>query len=190
MTPTLLKKLGAVLLLVGLLLPYGWGVRPVTTLWPGVGADEFRTLVMSGVPVLAALLYVAHALLRPVTLSLERHGPALHGALRAVYFILAGVYVGTALVEGASVDARLAALAAAGFTGLLLYWQQQRGSKAQRLPLLLLTVSGLALVYGWVLAGVRGSFDYGAYVVTAGFVLAAASEVTALRALPKITHGG
>src|SRR2546427_13234437 len=91
MRPALLKKLAAVLLLVGLALPYGCDARPITVLWSSW--DDLALLFTVGVPVLAAIAYGLHALLPALARFHERHGAGLHGIFRAVFFLLAGAYL-------------------------------------------------------------------------------------------------
>jgi hypothetical protein len=79
---------------------------------------------------------------------------------------------------------------ALGFTGGLLYWGQARGSKAERLPLLLLTAEGVPLIAYFIETLVAGALAYGGWVFTAGYLLAVAGEVQGLRATPRIAHGG
>jgi hypothetical protein len=138
--------------------------------------------------VLAALAYALHVLLPPLARFHERYGAALHGALRALYFILVGGYLVGAVKGG--IDDRLFPLLAVALTGALLWWQQRRGTKAQRLPLLLLIVVGLPAINYFL-----GGFDtkdlkVGAWVFTAGYLLAVWLEVKDLRRAPPVTHGG
>jgi len=70
----------------------------------------------------------------------------------------------------------------------LLIWQQGRGTKAQRLPLLLLTIAGLGAVYAFAIF--VGELAYGGWIVTAAWVLAVGTEVSGLQGAPRVEHGG
>lgn len=179
----MLKKLAAALLLVGLVLPYGFGVRPLTGAWDGLEPS-----LMIGIPLLITIAYVLHTFLPPLARFHERNGPALHGLFRVVYFVLAGMYVHDGIARGS--DGWVSWVAALVVTGGLLYWSQGRGTKAQRLPLLLLVVVGLPAV-SYCLSGLdTGDLQAGGWVFTAGWVLAAAGEVAGLRGAPAVSHGG
>jgi hypothetical protein len=179
----MLKKLAAALLLVGLALPYGLGVRPITSAWDGV-----EPALMIGIPVLITIAYVLHTFLPPLARFHERNGPALHGLFRVVYFVLAGMYVHDG-IDGES-DGWVFWVAALVVTGGLLYWSQGRGTKAQRLPLLLLVVVGLPAV-SYCLSGLdTGDLQAGGWMFTAAWVLAVAGEGAGLRGATKVAHGG
>src|SRR5437660_6894604 len=74
--------------------------------------------------------------------------------------------------------------------GGLLYWGQGRGTKAERLPLLLLIAGGVPTVAYFIETLRAGALAYGGWVFTAGYALAVVGEVPGLRAAPKIAHGG
>ncbi|MGH7672407.1 MAG: hypothetical protein ACREMC_05870 [Gemmatimonadales bacterium] len=179
----MLKRLAAGLLLVGLVLPYGSGVRPLTGAWDGL-----EPTLMIGIPLLIAVAYVLHTFLPPLARFHERNGPALHGLFRVVYFVLAGMYLHDG-IDGDG-DGWVFWVAALLVTGGLLYWSQGRGTKAQRLPLLLLVVVGLPAVY-YCLSGLdMGGLQAGGWVFTGGWVLAVAGEVVGLRGAAPVAHGG
>ena len=179
----MLRKLAAALVLVGLCLPYACDVRPVTDVW-----DSAAHAGMLGVPVLAALLYVLGELVPAATGALERHGPAVHGVLRAVFFLLAGACVVSAIQNGSGAPQRLGTAAAVLVTGGLLVWQQGRGTKAQRVPLLLLAILGIPVVQLPIV--LEFELKTGGWLVTAGWALAALEEMRLLRATPPMVHGG
>lgn len=179
----LVKRGGAALLMVGLVLPYACDVRPITGVW-----SEAEAAMMVGLPVLATLAYVLHTLLPPIARFHERIARPLHGVLRAMVFGLAGAYVITGLRgEGDQWPFWTAAIAGAG---ALLYWQQRRGAKADRLPLLLLTVVAFPAVYYFFSAVDTGDLQVGGWIFTAGFLAAVIAEVGTLRRAPPITHSG
>lgn len=182
----MLRKVGAILLVVGLCLPYGCDTTPVTILW--TSWSEPAQLVFLGVPILLAIAYVLHVFVPPLARFHERNGPALHGVFRAVFFGLAGGYLASAL--NGEADARWFWGAALLASGALLYWQQQRGSKAERLPLLLLVAVGIPAVGYFLVLLDAGAFKVGAWVLTAGYLVAVVAEVRALRGAARITHGG
>jgi len=180
----MLKKLAAVVLLAGLVLHHSCGVSPLTGVWQGVA-----TTIMFGIPVLATIAYALHQLLPALARFHERHGAALHGFFRAVCFVLLGVYLGVALNDDAERRTRLATVVTLGITIVLLVWQQSRATKAQRLPLLLLTVVGVGAIYAFA-DYVGDGLQYGGWVFTAGWLLAVGTEVNGLRGAPQVSHGG
>jgi hypothetical protein len=178
----MLKKLAAALLAVGLVLPYGCGVRPLTGAWDGI-----EPVFLVGIPVLVTIAYVLHTFVPPLARFHERNGPFLHGVFRVVYFVLAGMYL-LETIKGD--DPWFLGVAALVTTGAILYWSQGRGTKAQRLPLLLLIVVGLPAVYYCLSALRTGDLQYGGWLLTAGWLLAVGAEVDGLRAAPLVSHGG
>lgn len=69
----------------------------------------------------------------------------------------------------------------------MLVWQQGRGTKAQRVPLLLLGVLGIPVVD--MLVRVELDLKVGGWLLTAGWVLAVIEESRLLQATPPIVHG-
>ncbi len=179
----MLKKIAAGLLLVGLALPYSCNTRPIAGAW-----DDLATVMMIGIPVLLAVVYALVALLPAFARFQERHGRALHGLGRAVFLALWGAYLYGGL-EGEA-DGPLVWLAPLVVTGALLYWQQQRGTKTERLQLLRLTIVGLPAVLYFASGLVSGGLQIGAWVVTAGWVLGVVAEVETLQRAPQVTHSG
>src|SRR5438445_10549762 len=109
----MLKKIGAVLLAVGLFLPYTPGNRIVT----GVSQD-IPTILFQGVPVLIMIAYVLHNFVRPLAQFHQRQGQGLHGLFRVVFFVLAGAYLTLSLApDPAGWPARLPVIAARVFPG-------------------------------------------------------------------------
>ncbi len=180
----MLKKLAAVVLLVGLVLPHSCGVSPLLGAWQGVA-----TAIMFGIPVLVTIAYALHQLVPALARFHERHGAALHGFFRAVCFILLGVYLGAALDEDSELRARIATGVSLVLTLALLLWQQGRATKAQRLPLLLLTVVGVGAIWAFV-AYVGDGMQAGGWVFTVGWLLAVGAEVNGLRGAAMVEHGG
>ena len=95
-----------------------------------------------------------------------------------------------ALHEREHDDSPARVLVALAVTGALLYWGQGRGTKAERLPLLLLICAGIPTIAYFLDAAHAGELRYGGWVFTVGYLVAAAGEVQGLRAAPKISHGG
>ena len=181
----MVKKIGAVLLAVGLVLPYG-PARIITVVWQGV-----PTILFSAVPVLITIAYVLHSFVPPLAQFHQRYGQGLHGLFRVVFFVLAGGYLAMSLAkEHGGWPAPLHVLVALAVTGALLYWGQGRGTKAERLPLLLLICAGIPTIAYFLDAAHAGELRYGGWVFTVGYLVAAAGEVQGLRAAPKISHGG
>ena len=175
----MLRKTGAVLLAVGLFLPYSPGVAVITSVWHNLAEVLFQGFV-----------YALHSFVPPLARFHQRHGQALHGSLRMVYFVLVGAYLATATAGRADWPALGPVLAALVITGGLLYWGQGRGTKAERLPLLLLIAGGVPVIAYFIETLRAGALAYGGWVFTAGYVLAVVGEVQGLRAAPKIAHGG
>lgn len=179
----MLKKLAAALLAVGLVLPYGCDVRPLTGAWDGLEPS-----LLVGIPVLVAVAYVLHTFVPALARFHERNGQVLHGLFRVVYFVLAGMYVQVTIKgEDAPWFVGVAALVT---TGAILYWSQRRGTKAQRLPLLLLIVVGLPAIYYGVSGLHTGDLQYGGWLLTAGWLLAVGAELDGLRGAPSASPGG
>jgi hypothetical protein len=180
----MLKKLAAVLLGVGLCLPFSCDVRPITGVW-----ENLQGILFLGLPVLAAVAYVLHTLVPPLAAFHERNGRALHAILRVLYFLLAGAYLAYALTKNSDWPGLLSVAAALVVTGVLLIWQQGRGTKATRVPLLLLLCAGVPMMaYGVEL--LRTDLKVGAWLVIAGWVLGVLGETQVLKVQPTIAHSG
>ena len=180
----MLKKIAAVALLVGLALPYGCEFRPLTNSWENVASA-----IMYGIPVLVAIAYALHQLVPALARFHERNGPALHGVFRAVCLMLVGVYVGVAVGDDAESRDRIAVAVSFVVTAGLLYWQQGRGTKAQRLPLLLLTVVGVGEAFAFA-RYVGDGLAYGGWGFTAAWLVAVIAEVSGLQGAARVEHGG
>lgn len=169
----MLAKFAALVMVAGLLLPF---LAPA--LITGVWGDA-ATAVFSGIPVIAAVVYALHTFVPPLARFHERNGPRLHGILRATYLMLAGGYLQAGLTgEPEAWPSWVAALAV---SGALVWWPQRRGTKAQRLPLLLLACTALPAVQFFVI-GVRTFIPHpGGMLLTGGLGLAVLAEVLRLR---------
>ena len=181
----MLKRLAALLLLVGLCLPYGSDVRPITGVW-----HDALAILFLGIPVIATLIYVLHTLVPPLAGFHERNAAVLHAILRVVYFGLVGGYLAFAVKHRDEMPGLIETALALVVTGVLIVWQERRGTKAARLPLLLLTVVGVpevaylaALLHG-------GDVRVGAWVFTVGWVLGVLTEMQTLAGAPIIAHSG
>jgi hypothetical protein len=180
----MLKKLVAVALLVGLALPHSCHTSPILGAWDGA-----LWAVMFGVPVLVTIAYALHQLLPTLARFHERHGAALHGFFRAICLVLFGVYFGALLGEDVETRDVVTMAISLAVAATLLLWQQGRGTKAQRLPLLLLTIAGLGAVYAFALF-VGSGLEYGGWIVTTAWLLAVGAEVNGLSAAARVEHGG
>jgi hypothetical protein len=178
------KKVIAVVLLVGMVLPYSCDTSPILGSWDGT-----LTAAMFGVPVLVTIAYALHQLLPGLARFHDRHGAALHGVFRAICLVLFGVYLGSLLGDDVETRERIGLSITLLVAAALLIWQQRRGTKAQRLPLLLLTIAGFGAVYGFALF-VGNGLEYGGWVVTAAWLLAVGAEVSGLQGAPRVEHGG
>lgn len=181
----MLKRLGALTLAVGLCLPYGCDVRPITGVWHDVPA-----VALLGVPVLATVIYVLHTLVPTLAAFHERHSRTLHGIFRVVYYALLGGYLAFAVTKRDRWPGPIEVAAALMVTGVLAVWPQHRGTSAARLPLLLLTVVGVPEVAYLVGFLRQGGLQVGGWVFTAGWVLAVIAEAHVLAAAPPVAHSG
>jgi len=175
----MLRKLAAVVVLVGLCLPYACDSRAITSVW-GTVPDA----VMFGIPVLAAVCYGVLRLVPAVTMGVGRVGPPLFALLRVLYILLAGAYLLSAVRQAASATERVGVALALLVTGVVLVWQGGKGTTAQRVPLLLLAILGLAVVDLLVLTQLE--LQAGGWLVTAGWILAVLEEGRLLRAMPRL----
>jgi hypothetical protein len=176
----MLRKFGAILLAVGLCLPYGCDVRPTTGVWSGL-----PSIVFLGIPVLLGVLYVLQALIPTVGEALDRHGQEVHGALRLGYFVLAAGYLALAITKSDGWPGPIDVAVMLAVTGALFYWEQGRGTKAARVPLLLLMCFGVPEV-AYLTGFLReGGLQAGGMVVTAGWLVALLAEARVLAGAPE-----
>jgi hypothetical protein len=181
----MLKKVAALILLVGLCLPYGCDIRPITGVW-----HDVPTILLLGLPVLATVIYVLHTLLPILAAFHERHARTLHGIFRVVYFVLVGGYLAFAVTKRDGWPGLIETAIALVVTGVLAVWQQHRGTAAARLPLLLLTVAGVPEV-AYLVGFLRdGSLQIGGWVFSGGWVVAVIAEAMVLSASPPNPLGG
>src|SRR3989442_5786864 len=141
----MLKRLGAVLLAVGFLLPYSPDVRVIVSVWHNAAEVLFQ-----GVPLLIGVAYVLHTFVPPLARFHQRRGPALHGVFRMVYFVLVGAYVATAAAGRADWPAAGPVLRAPGCTGARLYWGQGGGAEGGRVAVVLLICGGGAAIADFI----------------------------------------
>jgi hypothetical protein len=180
----MLKKVSAVILAVGLCLPYGCDVRPITGVW-----HDVPTVIFLGIPVLASVVYVLHTLVPVLAAFHERHGRLMHAILRVVYFGLAGGYLAFAVTRRDGWPGAIAAAAALVITGGSFTWQQGRGTKATRVPLLLLLCAGVPEIAYLVEFLKVHELQVGGWVYTAGWLLAVFAETQVLKVQPPVAHG-
>lgn len=181
----MLKKLAALLLLAGLCLPYGCDVRPITGVWHGL-----PSILFLGIPVIATLIYCLHTLVPPLAAVHERNAALLHAVVRVVYFGLVGGYLAFAVTKRNDMPGLIETAIALVVTGVLIVWQERRGTKAARLPLLLLTAVGVPEVAYLAALLPAGDLRVGGWVFTAGWVLGVLTEAQTLAVAPIVAHGG
>ncbi len=181
----MLKRLAALLLLVGLCLPYGCDVRPITGVWHDVPAILFL-----GIPVVATVFYCLHTLVPPLAAFHDRNAAVLHAVFRVVYYGLVGGYLAFAVKNRNDMPGLIDTAIALVGTGVLIVWQERRGTKAARLPLLLLTAVGVPEIAYLAALLPGGDVRIGAWVFTAGWVLGVLAEMQTLAAAPIIAHSG
>lgn len=179
----MVKKFAAALLVAGLCLPYSCDVRPITGVW-----GSLLGILFLGIPVLCVVAYAMHNFIPPLAAFHERHGRWVHALLRVLYFGLAGAYLAYALMKNTDWPGLLPVAAALVVTGGLLIWQQGRGTKAARVPLLLLLCAGVpGIAY---LIELRTDLKIGAWVFLVGWVLGVFAEMYVLKVQPTIAHDG
>lgn len=169
----MLKKLGAALMLAGLLLPYSCEVRPVTALWNAGSIDDILTI---SIPVFAAVVYILHALAPPLARFHERHAVALSGLFAVLTVAVTGAFVYDAITGDS--DEWMFAIAGVVVVVPLLYWARRRGTIVDRLPLLMLAPVGIAALSFFTSLLDTGDVKVGGWLATAGYVLATVGEVT------------
>src|SRR3989442_3380536 len=125
----MLRKLGATLVAVGLFLPYSPDIRVIASVWHNAAEVLFQ-----GFPVLLAFVYVLHTFAPPLARFHERHGQALHGALRMVYFVLVGAYLATATAGRARWPALGPGLAGLPVTRGVVLWGGGGGGEKGAIP--------------------------------------------------------
>jgi hypothetical protein len=111
----MLKRLAALLLLVGLCLPYGCDVRPITGVW-----HDLASILFLGIPVITTVIYCLHTLLPPLAAFDDRNAAVLHAVFRVVYFGLVGGYLAFAVkhrLSGGTAARRRRACRGMGFHG-------------------------------------------------------------------------
>src|SRR5438094_8608756 len=111
----MLKRLGAVLLAVGFLLPYSPDIRVILSVWHNAAEVLFQ-----GVPLLIGVAYVLHTFVPPLARFHQRPRPALDGGLRMLDFVLLGACVSPAAASRADWPAVAPVLRALVLTGAVL----------------------------------------------------------------------
>jgi hypothetical protein len=180
----MLKKFAALMLAAGLCLPYGCDVRPITGVW-----HDVSTILFLGLPVVASVAYVIHTLVPAVAGFHERHGRVLHAILRILFFGLAGGYLAFAVTKREGWPGLIATAAALVITGGSFTWQRGRGTRATRLPLLLLLCAGVAEIAFLVEFLKAGELQAGGWIYTAGWLVAVFAETQVLKIQPTVAAG-
>lgn len=178
----MLQRLGAALLLIGLVLPFAFGARPVVAGWV-----DWESAVGIGLPVVLAVVYAAVRLVPPLLGALEARGAAVHGAMRFILFMLMGFWVNE-LIEDDETRGRLGTAFSLVVVASVVWWQQRRGTKAQRVPLLVLCCVAIPAVAYYT--ALFPNVHIGASVVVGGLALAAAGEAAMLRGAPRVPAAG
>lgn len=173
----MLKKLAALLLLVGLLLPYSCDARPIVALWKPASLNDVLTI---SIPVLGALVYILHTLVPAVARFHERYAAALLVILLVACVLVAGAFLYSALVSDR--DEWIFLIAGVVVSGVLLAWGWRRAAGVGRLTLVVLALIGIAEVSFFTSGLDTGDLKIGGWLVTAGYVLAVALEIAATSA--------
>jgi hypothetical protein len=168
----MLKKIAAVLLLIGIATPYSCDVRPVTTLW-----GDWSGILAAGVPVACIILYALQALAGPLSGLLARARKVLQPLLVVILLVVIGTWITGLLSDENERWPTYAVLAGSClWGGWLVVRAFGRGRAASAVPLLLLAIVGIPAINYFVWEW--GRLKYGAWFLSAGYVLAA---VEALR---------
>jgi len=187
----MLKKLAAVLLLIGLCTPYSCDVRPVTLLVPKAGGDPW-SYPATLIPVLAAIAYVALSLLPGAGAWIGRRAGTIRGVLAVLFGVMAGAWLvgqiddmlGRERIDVSDLIMLVARLAWS--VGLLL-WTRRRGAAADPVPMTLLAILGLPVVFCFY---PPSELRYGGWILTAGYFLAVIAEAQAFPRAPARGAGG
>jgi hypothetical protein len=186
----MLKKIAAVLILIGLCTPYSCNVRPIGTLIPR-SQDEIGGLFFYGIPTLAGLAYVAWVFFPGVRAWVRRREAPLRKVLLGLFLLLA---LGFVAVEADDLRTRTqidvenwASLALALlWGGGIIAWTRRWGKDADSVPPLLLAVLGIPLIrFFWPPSGRQ----YGAWILASGYVLAVLTEARAPCRAPDAPDG-
>jgi hypothetical protein len=171
----MLKKLGAALLLVGLLLPYSCDARPITAMWNAGSLNDVLTI---SIPVLAAAIYILHRLAPPVARFHERYAVPLSALLFFLTVVVAAAFVYDALSGDG--DEWMFAIVGVVVVAAILFWARRRGTMVDRLPLLMLAPVGIAALSFFTSLLDTGDLKAGGWLATAGYVLATVGEITSV----------
>ncbi len=166
-----LRRLAAVLLLIGLVTPYSCDVRPITTLW-----GEWVGVLVAGIPVLCLLIYALQALVRLVAAFMLARRRIFQPLFLAVLLLVTVVWITGQIQEDTQYAPVLAVLAGSLlWSGTLFALTLRRGRRANPFPLLLLATAAIPVInyFYWEYDRLK----YGAWILTAGYALAVFEEM-------------
>lgn len=171
----MVRKLAAILLLVGVFTPYSCDVRPITTLW-----GEWMGILAAGIPVLCILIYAVQALIEQVAAFMRSRRRLFQPLLLTALLLVAVVWIVGQIMEDNQYAPVIAVLAASLlWSGLLLRLALRPGKGAEPLPILLIAIAGIPVInyFYWEYDRLK----YGAWILTAGYALAVIEELRAGR---------
>ncbi len=178
----MLRRIAAVLLLVGLCLPYSCNVRPITGVWGNPGS-----IVAAGIPLLALLLWCLDALIGFTRRMGAARVRAARRALGLVFIAVTGALlymIFDSKPMRAAIGLGSVAIAAA-FLNVL----ARRGDRTGRIAPWLLAIAGVSEA-AFLSSEFPKNLESGGWILVVGFALAIAAEWRETPGLPTREDAG
>ena len=172
----MLRRIAAVLLLVGLCLPYSCDVRPITGVW-----EDSWAIVTAGIPLVALILWCLDAL---IGFTRRLGAASIRAARRALGIVFVAVTGALLYMVLDSRPSRMViGLGSVAIAGVFLNVLARRGDRTGRIAPWLLAIAGVSEA-----AFLSGLFpkdlQAGGWILAAGFALAIAAEWRETAGLP------